>query len=53
VNAPIRLHANQYEVGRDADTLDRAHDQLTLGVTGSSCSGQFSLVQSVRDVNVL
>jgi len=30
--------ANSYEVGHDADVLD----QLTLRVTGSACSGQFS-----------
>ena len=34
--------ANQYEVGRDADALDSARDQSPFGVTGSTCSVQFS-----------
>jgi len=28
-------------------TMDSAHDQLTLGVTGSTCSGQFIILQCV------
>ena len=28
-------------------TMDCAHDQLTLGVTGSTCSGQFIILQCV------
>ena len=34
--------ASQYEVGRRAVTMDCAHDQLTFGVIGSTCSAQFS-----------
>jgi len=36
-------------------TMDSAHDQLTLGVTGSTCSGQFIILQYVyceRDVSI-
>ena len=36
-------------------TMDCAHDQLTLGVTGSTCSGQFIILQCVyceRDVSI-
>jgi len=36
------LQAISTKWDRDADELDYARDQLTLRVTGSICSGQFS-----------
>lgn len=36
--------ANQYEVGRGADT----RDQLTLCIIGSTCSGQITEIRSVH-----
>jgi len=57
VNSPSGMHvlrterffvtmseANQYEVGRGADT----RDQLTLCIIGSTCSGQITEIRSVH-----